>query len=67
MIAGHEFLAPAERLVHESAEADWRSAVSRASYAAFHEARRLLADLGFRVPHGETRPRLPLDATTQCW
>src|SRR5262249_44800489 len=30
--------------------ADWRSAVSRAYYAAFHAARNLLRSLGFRVP-----------------
>jgi uncharacterized protein (UPF0332 family) len=34
-------------------EADWRTAVSRAYYAAFHVARRLLADLSFTVPRAD--------------
>jgi uncharacterized protein (UPF0332 family) len=50
---GRDFLAAANRFLHSSEEADWRSAVSRAYYAAFHVARRLLMDLGFRVPRGE--------------
>jgi uncharacterized protein (UPF0332 family) len=50
---GRDFLASANRLLLLPAEADWRSAVSRAYYAAFHVARRLLSDVGFRVPRGE--------------
>ncbi len=34
-------------------EAEWRSAVSRAYYAAFHIARRLFRKAGFAVPRGE--------------
>jgi uncharacterized protein (UPF0332 family) len=34
-------------------EADWRSAISRAYYAAFHKARRLLRFGGFTVPRAE--------------
>src|SRR2546425_546453 len=33
-----------------STEAEWRSAVSRAYYAPFHVARRLLFGCGFQVP-----------------
>jgi uncharacterized protein (UPF0332 family) len=40
-------------LVNGSTEAEWRSAVSRAYYAAFHVARQLLASLNFVVPHAE--------------
>ena len=48
-----DFLALAARLATEPTEADWRSAVSRAYYAAFHVARRLLADLHFTVPRAD--------------
>jgi uncharacterized protein (UPF0332 family) len=34
-------------------EAEWRSSSSRAYYAAFHVARRLLLSLGFAVPQSE--------------
>jgi uncharacterized protein (UPF0332 family) len=34
-------------------EADWRTSISRAYYAAFHKARLLLLQGGFRVPSGE--------------
>ena len=47
---GRDFLATARRLCAGADESDWRSAVSRAYYAAFHAARDLLSDLGFRVP-----------------
>ncbi|HJT76497.1 MAG TPA: HEPN domain-containing protein [Gemmataceae bacterium] len=43
----------AARLAAENSEADWRSAVSRAYYAAFHVARRLFADLKFAVPRAD--------------
>lgn len=33
--------------------ADWRTAVSRAYYAAFHVARRLFSDLNFVVPRAD--------------
>jgi uncharacterized protein (UPF0332 family) len=35
-----DFLALAARLAGDATEADWRTAVSRAYYAAFHVARR---------------------------
>jgi uncharacterized protein (UPF0332 family) len=48
-----DFLALAQRLVSESAEVSWRSAVSRAYYAAFHVARELLEDIGFVVARAD--------------
>lgn len=53
MIRAKEFLTLAETWVEGATEAEWRSAVSRAYYAAFHEARVLLRGLGFRVPRGD--------------
>jgi uncharacterized protein (UPF0332 family) len=50
MISPDDYLALAERLAREQTEADWRTAISRAYYAAFHAGRLLLRDLGFRVP-----------------
>ncbi len=48
-----DFLLVANRLTAGATEADWRTAVSRAYYAAFHVARRLLADLKFNVPRAD--------------
>ena len=48
-----DFLTLATALAAGTTEAAWRSAVSRAYYAAFHAARQLLRDLGFRVPRGD--------------
>ena len=53
MISGREFLTLAEAWSHGSHEAEWRCAVSRAYYAAFHESRRLLNELGFVVPRAD--------------
>jgi uncharacterized protein (UPF0332 family) len=53
MIAGKDFLTLAETLITGAGEVEWRSAVSRAYYAAFHEARQLLGSLGFVVPRGD--------------
>jgi uncharacterized protein (UPF0332 family) len=50
MIRSEEFLIQAERWIQGPDEVDWRSAVSRAYYAAFHAARDLFRNLGFRVP-----------------
>ncbi len=47
------FLEVADELSTGSREADWRSAISRAYYAAFHKARRFLRHNGFAVPHAE--------------
>jgi uncharacterized protein (UPF0332 family) len=48
-----DYLALAMTLAAGSTEAEGRSAVSRAYYAAFHVARELLLDLGFRVPQAD--------------
>jgi uncharacterized protein (UPF0332 family) len=48
-----DFLTLANVLCGETTEAAWRSAVSRAYYAAFHAARQLLRDLGFRTPRAD--------------
>jgi uncharacterized protein (UPF0332 family) len=47
------FLDLADDLSTGSREAEWRSAISRAYYAAFHKARRLLQHNGFVVPRAE--------------
>jgi uncharacterized protein (UPF0332 family) len=48
-----DFLPLAARLAGGTTEAEWRSAVSRAYYTAFHVARRLFADLKFTVPRAD--------------
>jgi uncharacterized protein (UPF0332 family) len=48
-----DFLVLAGRLATGTGEADWRTAVSRAYYAAFHVARRLFIDLRFTVPRAD--------------
>jgi uncharacterized protein (UPF0332 family) len=48
-----EFLLLAARLAAETTEADWRTAISRAYYPAFHIARDLAADLNFTVPRAD--------------
>jgi uncharacterized protein (UPF0332 family) len=50
---GRDFLAVAMALAAGPTEAEWRSAVSRAYYSAFHTARELLMRMRFRVPAGE--------------
>jgi uncharacterized protein (UPF0332 family) len=52
-MTGHDFLPLAQRLAGGGTEPEWRTAVSRAYYAAFHGARQLLAGLGFRAPFGD--------------
>ena len=53
MITGKDFLTLAEIWINGITEAEWRCAVSRAYYAAFHQARHLLQDLSFTVPIGD--------------
>jgi uncharacterized protein (UPF0332 family) len=48
-----DFLLLATRLASGTTEADWRTAVSRAYYAAFHVARSLFANLNFTVPRAD--------------
>ena len=52
MIDANDLQALAESWINGVTEAG-RSAVSRAYYAAFHQARQLLRDVGFRVPRGD--------------
>jgi uncharacterized protein (UPF0332 family) len=48
-----DFLVLAQQLAVGTTESAWRSAVSRAYYAAFHVARQLMLDLHFRVPQAD--------------
>ena len=48
-----DFLTQAQRLVSLAGKEDWRSAVSRAYYSAFHVAREFMEDLGFTVPQAD--------------
>ena len=50
---GRDFLRLARQLAAGRTEAEWRTAIGRAYYAAFHVARQLLEDLKFRVPHAD--------------
>jgi uncharacterized protein (UPF0332 family) len=52
-MTGREFLPAARRMAASTDEADWRSAASRAYYAAFHVARDLLTALHFRTPRAD--------------
>jgi uncharacterized protein (UPF0332 family) len=52
-MTGRDFIACATRLAQQKAEADLRSAVSRAYYGAFHESRDLLRDCGVHLPKTE--------------
>ena len=52
-MTGGDFLTVAKQLAAGGTEAEWRSAISRAYYAAFHIARELLEDLRFTVPHAD--------------
>jgi hypothetical protein len=47
------FLELADELSTGYRQADWRTAISRSYYAAFHKARTLLRQGGFRVPDAE--------------
>jgi hypothetical protein len=49
----HDFLEVADEWAAGMREAEWRSAVSRAYYAAFHVARNLMRRCGFAVPQGD--------------
>jgi hypothetical protein len=52
-MTGHDFLTLATTLAAGATEAEWRSAVSRAYYAAFHVVRDWFRDLGFVVPQAD--------------
>ncbi len=53
MITPRAILDVADGLITGAEEAEWRSAVSRAYYAAFHAARELLRACGFDVPRAD--------------
>jgi uncharacterized protein (UPF0332 family) len=48
-----DYLPLAASLANGTSEAEWRSAVSRAYYSAFHVASDLLRSLGFTVPRAD--------------
>ncbi len=48
-----DYLAVAATLARGKTEAEWRSATSRAYYAAFHAGRQFLLSLQFRVPKAD--------------
>jgi len=52
-MTGHDFLTVARTLAGSGTEAEWRTAASRAYFAAFHIVRDLFRDLGFAVPRSE--------------
>jgi uncharacterized protein (UPF0332 family) len=52
-MTGTDFLPLANRLAASPSEAEWRTAIGRTYYAAFHVARHLLEELGFRVPKAD--------------
>src|SRR5579864_8909142 len=53
MMDVRNFLEVAWSLLEEHREAEWRSAVSRAYYSAFHVSRQLLNECGFAVPRAD--------------
>ena len=53
MIGARDLLNLAEVLSRGTSESEWRCAVGRAYYAAFHQARDLLQALGFQIPRAE--------------
>ncbi len=48
-----DILDVADALIAGTGEAEWRAAVSRAYFAAFHVARQLLQRCGFRIPRAD--------------
>ncbi len=48
-----DYLTLASTLAKGTTEAEWRSACSHGYYAAFHVARQLLLNFGFRVPQAD--------------
>lgn len=54
MIRSTELLDLASTLANGTSEVQWRAAISRAYYAAFHQARDFFQSLGFDVPRSDT-------------
>jgi uncharacterized protein (UPF0332 family) len=63
---GRDFYPLAVQLAGGSTEAAWRTAVSRAYYAAFHVARDLFEGLGFRVPHADLAHKYLVYRLSNC-
>ena len=53
LIVDQDILRLAGKLSVASTETEWRSAASRAYFAAFHRVRILLLGMGFEVPRGD--------------
>lgn len=65
-MTGRDFLVLARALATQATEAAWRTAVSRAYYAAFHVARQLMEDLGFTVPPDASGHRYLIYRLSNC-
>jgi uncharacterized protein (UPF0332 family) len=65
-MAPGDYIALATRLAAGPTEAEWRTAVSRAYYAAFHAARQLLSDLGFTIPRAESAHQYLILRLSNC-
>lgn len=73
MFDGNEFIHLAGKLcvLRDAAEAEFRTAASRAYYGAFHLANQFMDELGFTVPdnenaHGQLRLRLLNSGEPTC-
>jgi uncharacterized protein (UPF0332 family) len=65
-MTGAYFLALARTLAADSTEAAWRTAVSRAYYAAFHVTKQLMGELGFKVPPDASGHRYLIHRISNC-
>lgn len=53
MISDQDLLKLASKLAVSGGETEWRSAASRAYFAAYHRTRTLIHALGFGIPRGD--------------
>ncbi len=65
-MSGRDFLPLAARLATGGTEAEWRTAISRAYYAAFLVARGLLRDVGFSPPPDESAHKYAVYRLSNC-
>ena len=65
-MTGRDFLPSAHQLAAGGTEAAWRTAVSRAYYAAFHCARELLENMSFRVPRADLAHKYLIFRLSNC-
>jgi hypothetical protein len=65
-MTGRDFLSLAHQLAAAGTEAAWRTAVSRAYYAAFHYAREFLEDLSFTVPRADLAHKYLIFRLSNC-